>query len=70
MQNHGLVATSRVPQSMVLSMLRRFGKIGLKMGVAVPLAPRVRNPLKSSVTAPSFFGQLVSRNQVSQKKSG
>ena len=40
-----LVATSRAPQSMVVSMLRRFGKNLPNMGVAVPRAPvGIRSP--------------------------
>ena len=52
-------------------MVRRFDKIGPKidqmwawMSRGATVSPGVRNPLKSSVTG---HGQLLSRNQVSQK---
>ena len=57
-----LVATSRAPQIMVLSMLRSFGKIGPQidqiwawLSRAHRWSPGVRNPLKSSVTGPSLL---------------
>ena len=57
-----LVATSRAPQIMVLSMLRSFGKIGPQidqiwawLSRGHRWSPGVRNPLKSSVTAPSLL---------------
>ena len=45
------------------------------MGVAIPRAPGVRNPLKISTTGPIVcwsisVGQLLSRNQISQKNQG
>ena len=56
-----LVATSRAPQIMVLSMLRSFGKIGPQidqiwawLSRGHRWSPGVRNPLKSSVTGPSL----------------
>ena len=62
---------------MVLSMLRSFGKIGPQIDQILAWlsrghrwSPGVRNPLKSSVMGPSFFGQLLSRNQVSQNNQG
>ena len=57
-----LVATSRAPQIMVLSMLRSFGKIGPQidqiwawLSRGHRWSPGVRNPLKSSVTGPSLL---------------
>ena len=57
-----LVATSRAPQIMVLSMLRSFGKIGPQIDQIWAWLSRghrwshgVRNPLKSSVTGPSLL---------------
>ena len=57
-----LLATSRAPHSMVLSMLRRFGKIGPKINQIWAWlsrghrwAPRVRNPLKSSFMGHSLL---------------
>ena len=57
-----LVATSRAPQIMVLSMLRSFGKIGPQidqiwawLSRGYRWSPGVRNPLKSSVTGPSLL---------------
>ena len=57
-----LVATSRAPQIMVLSMLRSFGKIGPQIDRIWAWLSRghrwsagVRNPLKSSVTGPSLL---------------
>ena len=57
-----LLATSRAPHSMVLSMLRRFGKIGPKidqiwawLSRGHRWAPRVRNPLKSSFMGHSLL---------------
>ena len=57
-----LVATSRAPQIMVLSMLRSFGKIGPQIDQIWAWlsrghwwSPGVRNPLKSSVTGPSLL---------------
>ena len=57
-----LVATSRAPQIMVLSMLRSFGKIGPRidqiwawLSRGHRWSPGVRNPLKSSVTGPSLL---------------
>ena len=57
-----LVATSRAPQIMVLSMLRSFGKIGPQidqiwawLSPGHRWSPGVRNPLKSSVTGPSLL---------------
>ena len=57
-----LVATSRAPQIMVLSMLRSFGKIGPQidqiwawLSRGNRWSPGVRNPLKSSVTGPSLL---------------
>ena len=57
-----LVATSRAPQIMVLSMLRSFGKIGPQIDQIWAWlsrrhgwSPGVRNPLKSSVTGLSLL---------------
>ena len=57
-----LVATSRAPQIMVLSMLRSFGKIGPQidqiwawLSRGHRWSPGVWNPLKSSVTGPSLL---------------
>ena len=57
-----LIATSRAPQIMVLSMLRSFGKIGPQIDQIWAWlsrehrwSPGVRNPLKSSVTGPSLL---------------
>ena len=57
-----LVATSRAPQIMVLSMLRSFGKIGPQidqiwawLSRGHRWSPGVRNPLKTSVTGPSLL---------------
>ena len=57
-----LVATSRAPQIMVLSMLRSFGKIGPQIDQIWAWLSRghrwsaeVRNPLKSSVTGRSLL---------------
>ena len=57
-----LVATSKAPQIMVLSMLRSFGKIGPQidqiwawLSRGHRWSPGVRNPLKSSVTGPSLL---------------
>ena len=57
-----LVATSRAPQIMVLSMFRSFGKIRPQidqiwvwLSRGHPWSPGVRNPLKSSVTGPSLL---------------
>ena len=57
-----LVATSRAPQIMVLSMLRSFGKIGPQidqiwawLSRGHRWSPGVRNPLKSSVTGLSLL---------------
>ena len=57
-----LVATSRAPQIMVLSMLRSFGKIGPQidqiwawLSRGHRWSPEVRNPLKISVTGPSLL---------------
>ena len=57
-----LVATSRAPQIMVLSILRSFGKIGPQIDQIWAWLSRghrwsagVRNPLKSSVTGPSLL---------------
>ena len=57
-----LVATSRAPQIMVLSMLRSFGKIGPQidqiwawLSRGHRWSPGVPNPLKSSVTGPSLL---------------
>ena len=57
-----LVATSREPQIMVLSMLRSFGKIGPQIDrIWAWLSRRhrwsagVQNPLKGSVTGPSLL---------------
>ena len=57
-----LVATSRAPQIMVLSMLRSFGKIGSQIDQIWAWLSRghrwsagVRDPLKSSFTGPSLL---------------
>ena len=57
-----LVATSKAPQIMVLSMLRSFGEIGPQidqiwawLSRGHRWSPGVRNPLKSSVTGPSLL---------------
>ena len=57
-----LVATSRAPQIMVLSMLRSFGKIGPQidqiwawLSRGHRWSPEVPNPLKSSVMGPSLL---------------
>ena len=57
-----LIATSRAPQIMVLSMLRSFGKIGPQidqiwawLSRGHRWSPGVRNPLKSLVTGPSLL---------------
>ena len=57
-----LVATSRAPQIMVLSMLRSFGKIEPQIDRIWAWLSRghrwstgVQNPLKSSVTGPSLL---------------
>ena len=57
-----LVATSRAPQIMVLSMLRSHGKIGPQidqiwawLSRGHRWSPGVRNPPKSSVTGPSLL---------------
>ena len=57
-----LVATSRAPQIMVLSILRSFGKIGPQidqiwawLSRGHRWSPGVRNPLKSLVTGPSLL---------------
>ena len=57
-----LVATSRAPQIMVLSMLRSFGKIGPQIDQIWAWLSRghrwsagVQNPLKGSVTGPSLL---------------
>ena len=57
-----LVATSRAPQIIVLSMLRSFGKIGPQidqiwawLSRGHRWSPGVWNPLKSSVTGPSLL---------------
>ena len=57
-----LVATSRAPQIMVLSMLRSFGKIGPQidqiwawLSRGHRWSPGVRNPLKSSVKGLSLL---------------
>ena len=57
-----LVATSRAPQIMVLSMLSSFGKIGPQIDRIWAWLSRghrwsagVQNPLKGSFTGPSFL---------------
>ena len=57
-----LVATSRAPQIMVLSMLKSFGKIGPQidqiwawLSRGHRWSPGVRNPVKSSVTGLSLL---------------
>ena len=59
---------------MILRMLRRFDKIGPKiyhiwvwLSRGQRLAPGVRNPLKSSVTGPSFWSTAISKSSFTKK---
>ena len=71
-----LGAKRKAPQSMVLSMLRLFDKIGPKfdqiwawLSRGHRWAPGVRNPLKSSVTGPSLLVNATAISKKFHKKS-
>ena len=65
-----IVATSRAPQSTVLNMLRLFGKIEPKIDQIrawLSRSTRSPEPPQKFSYGPYFAGQLLSRNQFSQK---